>query len=340
MGLTLTRRNSFALFIALALGLFATEAWIASVINWRQDPGAIALAITADIAIGVPLLYYVLLAHKGYLPTSWVIGLYFIALAAVRFILPVPYQSYLNFVDVLAPVGEVVALGVLAVKARDIVRQVRVLQADELYFTDALRKGIQHAFGRTFIASLLSTELSLMFFAFVGWFTRFHIDKPNHLAFSYHRNMSYRLVFLTVGFIAILETPVLHLIIQIWSPQAAWIVTFLSIYTLWWILGYYQSTRLQPVVLGPTDLHIRTGFRYRATIPLSHIAEVRKAMFADKQSEDFLNVAVFGEPSLVICLKEPEAVVGFFGKSEQCKLIGITLDDENAFRAEFTARMK
>ncbi len=338
MHLTLNRNNSLLLFSVLALGLVGAERWIAISLARTQNPEIVVIAITADVAVGVPLLYFILLARKRYFSLVGVAVSYLSALVAVRLIMPAAFQSHFGFVDVVS--AELAVFGVVAIKARDVASRVRLFQSDELYFADALRKGIQQGAGYSLLATVLSMEMSLIFFAFFGWFTRFHTDRPDHRAFSYHRRGTWPLVIFTIIFIGILETFALHIIIQIWSVQLAWIVTGLSVYTLWWLVGYYQSTRLQPVVVSPRYLHIRTGFRYRAVIPLSDIVLVRKWKSADNNLEGFVNVAVFGEPGLCLLLKEPATIVGFFGKAQECEALGITLDDEQAFRLELAAPVK
>ncbi|MCC7352592.1 MAG: hypothetical protein IT330_02455 [Anaerolineae bacterium] len=335
----LTRRNSLILFVILSSALLATEAQVAGLMHLAQKPEVLTVAIIADVAIGIPLLYYILLARKKYSPASGVVALYFLSLAAVRFILPLPQQAYLDFVEILAPLGELVALGLVVWRARDIIRRVRQAQANALYFADALRQGIQQSLGRSLFTRLLATEFSLIYFALFGWARRFRLAQPESIVFPYHRQSGYTIVFYAMLFIVIVEAAALHFLIQLWSAPVAWAVTALNLYALLWMLGYYQSARLQPMVLTPTHLHLRTGFQWRAEIPLAHIAEVRRATFSDRKAEGYLNVAVFGEPRLVLRLKEPALVMGFFGKTQAVSLLGITVDDEKAFVTELNKRL-
>ena len=59
--MTLTRRSSLVTFATLTLLLLAVEAWIATFSDTSRQPGVMAIAITADLTVGVSLLYYFLL---------------------------------------------------------------------------------------------------------------------------------------------------------------------------------------------------------------------------------------------------------------------------------------
>jgi hypothetical protein len=337
--MTLTRRNSLALFALLASALLAAEAWIAGFIRSAQDPAIFAIAITADVALGIPLLYYLLLARKRYLPASGMIALYLLALAAVRFVLLPSQQTHLSTIEAFALLGEVAVLGVALAKARDIVRRVRAARAVELYFADALRQGVRQALGGSPVAALLATELSLIYFAGFGWFTRFRTDRPGSVAFPYHRRSGFATILFAMLFIVLVEGGALHLLLSVWNASVAWIVTALNLYALLWMLGFFHAVRLQPIVLDRTHLHLRTGFQWRAEIPLANIAEVRRVTSADKRAAGYLNVAAFGEPRLVLRLREPVTIAGLFGRARGASVIGITVDDEKELVAELNQRI-
>jgi hypothetical protein len=335
----LTRRNAIGLFLITVAALFAVEAWAATLIPAVPDKAAaIAVAITADVALGVPLLYYVLLAHKNYMPTGGVVGLYFLALGTVRLILPASQQGHLDFVNLLAPVGELAALGWLGVKAGRILHHVQAMRRSEIYLADALREAVQRALGQSLVASLLATELALIYFAFAGWFQRFRTDQ-RATAFSYHRHNGYVALIATVIFLLLVEGTALHVIIRIWSPTAAWVMTALHIYTLFWIVGFYHAVRLQPIVLTPTHLYLRTGFLWRADIPLANIAAVDKPTAGGAQADSYLNASIAGDPRLVLHLHAPVVVAGLFGRSRSASTIGISVDDESRLLGELNRRL-
>lgn len=136
-----------------------------------------------------------------------------------------------------------------------------------------------------------------------------------------------------------IETVVLHLLIQHWSTVFAWILTASSIYTLFWLLGDYQASRLHPLVLGSEYLYVRTGLRWQVDIPLVQIAGIRKATRLRGKASNYLNAAVYGEPRCVLELREPVVVHGLFGTQRTVTSIGLTVDDESQFQATLREHM-
>lgn len=56
------------LFLALSAALLAVEAWIVGRADFPTQPGVVSLAVTLDIVLGLPLLFYLLVARRKRLP--------------------------------------------------------------------------------------------------------------------------------------------------------------------------------------------------------------------------------------------------------------------------------
>ncbi len=247
--MTLTRRTSFILFAALSIALLACETWIATLVEKSQQPSLVAAAITVDLAVGVPLLYYFLLARKRFLPLSGVVLLFVLMLVAVRLILPPSQRSQIVFLQVLIPAIELTSTLFLLFKLRSIIGDTRKARVETLYFADALRIGIQKSLGSNLAATLLATEISMVYFVVLGWFTRFKTDRRDISIHSYHRRSSFVLFFWALVALMVVEAGLMHLIVGIWTQVGAWILTALNAYTLMWLIGHFQAARLQPVIV-------------------------------------------------------------------------------------------
>lgn len=66
-------------------------------------------------------------------------------------------------------------------------------------------------------------------------------SSPRDRAFTYHRKSLYPALFLVVLLLIIVETLALHLLIQRWSPGIAWLLTGLSLYSIFWIIGDFND---------------------------------------------------------------------------------------------------
>src|SRR5205814_1279247 len=66
----------------------------------------------------------------------------------------------------------------------------------------------------------------------------------------------------------------MHLLVQIWSVKAAWIVTALDVYGALWLIGDYHALRLRPTYAKDGILHLRYGLRWNVEIPFDQIEAV------------------------------------------------------------------
>ena len=319
------------LFMALAASIGATEIWISSSKFFAQNPSALALGMTIDLVIIIPALYYFFVVRRKQAPLITLVPIIFLSVALATFILPAAQQNYLNLVKKTVPLLELAALGYIATKIRAIRKNFHATKHREIYFIDALAESCKRVLGQPPVLSFMLTEFTLAYFAFGGWFKKFINRDSNQLPFSYHRKNGYAAILSSIIMILLAETTALHLLLQIWSTVAAWIFTGLSIYSLLWLLGDYHAMRLHPIVLSREFLFIRTGLRWRVNLPLANIAAIEKFSAREKSTGDYLSLAVFGDPRLVIHCKRPVLAQGLFGIKREVRRLGVTVDEEKFF---------
>ncbi len=326
--MTLTRRRSFITFVTLSFLLLSLEMWIATRVDSSPRPSMLAIAIALDIAVGVPLLFYLLLVRKKFLPLTSILPVCILTLLVLRLILPSSEQSILRFSDFLIPAIELSVAVFLLFKLRNVIRDVRRARRESLYFVDALRIGLGKSVKSDFVAAIAATEVSILYLVFAGWFARFRTSRPDVSVHSYHRKSSF--LFWPLMALVIVETFGLHLVISIWTQTGAWVFTSISIYTLLWMVGHIHASRLQPVIVDDQYIYLRTGLVWRGQIALSNVSVVRKSTRADRQTDGFVNVSLLGDPDVVIVLKDPETLEGLFARKKEARIVGIALDDPEA----------
>ncbi len=326
-------------FVFLASAVFATAAWIVGSPHFTKNPDVLALAVTVDMVIILPAFFYFWIVRKRRLATLAFVPVFILAIVIAGIILPAAQQTYLDLVKKLIPLLEVLVLGFLIIKIRAIIRHYRASKVTAIYSTDALAASFQHVLGASTPANILVTELLLLYLAFGGWFKKFTSRAPEHAIFSYHRRVGYTTITCVVALILLVETTALHILLQRWSALAAWIFTGLSLYSLLWLIGDYHAIRLHPLVLDETHLHLRIGMRWRATIPLSGIAEIQNLSRREKSVDDYVSVALFGSPRLVMALRQPITIKGLFGIQKETWRLALTIDDEKRFRQELNGRL-
>ena len=334
--MTVTRRRSLVTFVSLATLLLSLETWLATRVEASPQAGLLAIAISIDIAVGIPLLFYVLIVRKKYLPLSSIVPVCILTLLAVRFILPSSEQSLLSFSEFLIPAIELSVAVFLLIKLRHIIRDVRAASRECLYFTDSLRTGIRKSVRSDFVAAIAASEVSMLYLASAGWFARFRTSRQDVSKNSYHRKSNF--LFWPLVALIIVETFGVHLVIGIWTQTGAWIFTGLSAYTLLWLVGHYHASRLQPLIVDDQNIYLRTGLIWRGQVSLNNISEVRKATKDDRQADGYVNVSLFGDPDVVLVLKEPEVIEGLFARKREVKIAGVALDDPEAIVKEVRGR--
>ncbi|HRX04792.1 MAG: hypothetical protein KDI07_17510 [Anaerolineae bacterium] len=333
--------NPLLLFALLAAALLAAEAWITGTADFAAHPEVLSLAVTADIVVAIPLLYYLLVVRRKRLPVITVAPVFVLSLIVAGKILPAAQHTYLDYAELVAPLVELSVLVVIALKLRTVAGHYRRLRPSHAYFPETLEASLRAAVP-TFpplVASLLTTEVSLISFGVTGWVRRTRHADDGRPRFSYHRQGGYAFVLGFLAFLVLLETGVAHLLLARWNTTVAWILTIASIYTLIWFFGDFHASRFQPMVAGDDRLHVRSGMRWRADIPWQQIEVVRRATSADRKQPDFLNAAIMGEARLVIVLREPATVHGLLGRTKETAHIGVSVDDEAAFLAAVNGKL-
>lgn len=329
------------LFLAVTAVMLAVEVWVVSLANFAAQPNIIPLAVTVDIVVGVPLLYYGLVVRRKRLPLITLAPVFFLSLLSAGRILPPAQHTYLNWVELAVPVVELAVLAVIAFKLRQIVGHYRRLRPGYAYAPETLEASLAAAIPNVppLVATVASAEASLLSFGLAGWLRRTPRPADGRARFSYHRQGGYALILGFFAFLVLLETTVAHLLLARWSTTAAWVLTVLSVYTLIWLFGDYHAGRLQPIALGATHLHLRTGMRWRVDVPWQQVAGLDKIGPVDKKAPGYLNLTVIGEPRLALRLKEPVVVVGLLGRTKQAAVIGLSVDDPAPFVAAVTERL-
>lgn len=151
-------------------------------------------------------------------------------------------------------------------------------------------------------------------------------------AFAYHRAVAPMLWVLVA--IATVEISVVHLLVALWSGRVALILSFISLGSLLWLLGFIRSLRRFPVIIGPDGLDWRCGSLRAMTVRQADVAAIRDdgwTLAAIKAAGCF-NAALVAHPNIVIELRAP-----MMWRRRPIRYLAHRLDDPQTFRAAFDA---
>jgi len=245
-GATVIRRplplfTAAASFVAIAcVTLVRTRAF-------ARNPDVVAWGVTFDLTLTIPLLYYIFVVRRGAARPITIAPVFAIGATIAALALPRANQQFLHDLRFLVAPLEVVTIVL-------VIRRIRSGKAPD---------NIAFAF--------VATELSILKYAFAGWHNRTDVP-PNARAFTVHRRSGWGSIVAALMLVIASESIAAHLLVQMWSVRAAWLLTLLDLYGLAWLLGDYHALRLRPSFIDGGVLHVRYGLRWSADVALDNIA--------------------------------------------------------------------
>lgn len=326
----MVRRNFVVPFSLAVLAIVSAEWWIVHSLYFQRNPDAIAIGATFDLVVVIPALYYFLVLRPKRSSLLFMIPCFALCAVVARWIIPAANQEYLHSLKRLSPALEVFVIAAIAMRLRSFIREYRIARAGALYFTDALFAGFQKSLSDRIIFSIAFVEFFLIYFSIGGWFM-----KPPHVAegqqhFTYHKKSGYLGILGILLFVLLMETFALHMIVMRWSVSIAWILTVLSLYGAFWLIGDYHAIRVHPVIATPDMLYLRIGLRWRADIQRNNIAAIDTGAPKNPKSRDYLRASILW-PRATLVLKSPVELHGLFGRKRIVSRLGLSIDDVDSF---------
>jgi hypothetical protein len=193
---------------------------------------------------------------------------------------------------------------------------------------DAIHQSTQQVFGKGLPAKLLAWELAVVYYGLIKWRHKLPAN-----TFSYHKKAPIKTFLVVIMFLVIVETVVFHLLLQIWSTTAAWILTGLSIYSLLWLVAQWKSMEFRPMVIYHDHLKLHHGMLFEARVPLSSIQEYQKIKSVDSnyKVKVLSLMPQMDSPNVQIKLKQPIEVQGIYGQSSEESVLAFKVDDPEIF---------
>ena len=334
----LSRRSLYPAAFLLALAtVYAADIFAASVLGRSAHPDLLALGITLDLVVVVPgLVYFLLVRGRGWSPLV-VIPAFIVSLAVAGRVLPADRQQFLRFFEWLAIPAELIVVGLVVVKARQVARRMRSAgPPDPGTLFERMREAAREVLGANLLADMLAFEIAICHCALAGWRAR-PVSSP--LTFTYHRRVAYGAIMAALLLVLVAETIGLHLLLQRWSPAVAWVLTALSIYSAFWLLGLYQAVRLRPIRIEEDRLLIRIGLKWRVEVPFADVAafEILRPGTVLPTRKDLLRAVVLGEARYLLRLARPLIAEGPYGIRKQVEQIAFTVDEPQRFEAALSS---
>lgn len=150
--------------------------------------------------------------------------------------------------------------------------------------------------------------------------------------FSGHRGIAPMLwVFASL---ASIELIIVHLLVSLKWPAAAWALTLMTLASLVWLVRFITSFKRCPHNIDGGRLHLRMGSLRTISVPLSHVAAVRSQWpSGDEKVPGSVNLVPVAFPNRLVDLDPPIA-----GRRGPLSSVAIRLDEPERFDAALAAR--
>ena len=314
------------LFLTLAAGIVATAFWLINSSQFTESLSTLSIGISVDVALIIPVLYF-LIIRKSSIPKITVVPVFVLSLLLAYRILPDQYESTLNYIEYLIVPVELTVIGFLIYYVIKIGRGLDQSKSTLSKFPETLKRVLENAGLPSLQSNVISSEASLFYYTFTGW------GGPDPLAaneFTYYKSSGYKSVFVVVLFLLPAETFALHYWLQSYSDTLAWVLTAISIYSVFFILGDRNSIRHRPIALAEEALQINIGIRWSFDLNYELIEKV-ELREGDETVEKFANLSTFGYGNVVISLKEKTKLIGIYGIRKTTDKIALSIDDKDRF---------
>lgn len=312
----------------LLLILFLVLLSHSSLFQWH--PETLSIAITFDLALTVPLVYLFLIRKKK-VPNTTAIPFFIGGLILASYLIPAEHQFYLSLIKQwVVPVVELAALTLVGRQVLKVLKAYKAQKNDSFDFHSIIRQAAGEVLPKR-VDKILAFEISIIYYGFFHW----KKVKLNANEFSYHRKSGTIAVLAILIFIIWIETFVLHILLQRWSPLAAWVLTILSLYSGFQLFGMLRSLSKRPVSIRKDILLLRYGIMSEAAIPFENIGSVELNTRQLAKEEPTCKLSPLGDldsHNVLLHLKEATTVEGLYGMKKTCRTLALHLDEKESFK--------
>lgn len=327
---SLNRFRPVLWFGALALLIVSLERTITTSTLFTQRP-LLPYAVTFDLLVVIPGLFYWLVVRRYRLPISSLVGVVGACLAVTYWLLPVAQQAPLHALRFLPALLEGISCLLLVTKARRLLRSYQAAYRQQPAFWPSAQLAVQQALGPAGV--LLVAEVEMLHYALFGWWAKPEVA-PEATAFSSYRDSGFTAFAVMVGAALAVETAVLHLLVSLWSTWVAGWLLFFNVYTVVMLVAHGQAVRLRPALLTADTLHLNVGFVWHLTVPLAKLISLESLHDNPEPATDLLNLTklLFAPPNLLLTFAQPVTVKGPYGIQRTGRRLAVYLDQPQQFR--------
>lgn len=329
MNKTLNIQNNLFIF-GIPLFIIGIMVFIAKSSVFATNPSILSIGITFDLLLTAPLVYF-LLIRKTSIPKTTVVPFLIVGIVICSFILPSENQYYLSlFMTWGLPIVETAILLFVIYNVRKGIKDYKLQKSGSFDFFTILKSTCNELLPKAAVIPVV-TEIAVFYYGFLSWKKR----KMKSNEFSYHKDSGTISLLIAIIFIIAIETVIFHILLTKWNNTAAWILTFISIYSGIQIFGYLKSMLKRPVSIENKKLYLRYGIMSESTIELKDIESIELSSKDIETNSETRKLSFLGEMeshNVVIRLKKENTLIGLYGIKRKYKVLALFIDNKIEFQ--------
>jgi hypothetical protein len=153
--------------------------------------------------------------------------------------------------------------------------------------------------------------------------------------FTLHQRSGYGGILFALLLAVVVEGVAVHLMLAPHHAILAAVSFVFGVSSVLWLIGDYQAIRRRPSELQGEELHLRLGRRKELRVLRADVRalEALPATGEPRGSRDYARFTAVGAPEQLLRLARPTRLVEMYRPPRDVICVGVTLDDEPAFRA-------
>ncbi|KXX70861.1 hypothetical protein [Flammeovirga sp. SJP92] len=289
----------------------------------------LSLAISADLLITIPLVYF-LLIRKSQIPKTTVVPMMVIGLLIGTYFLPKENQLYLTlFKNWVLPLIELSIITIVIIKVRKATKTYQKLKNISPDFYDTLKNVCAEILPQKLVLPF-ATEVAVLYYGFIHWKKR--ELGPNE--FTYHKKSGTPALLGALILIIAIETIAFHFLLAQWNTTVAWVLTLLSLYTGFQFMGFAKALSQRPISIEDQTLTLRYSIMNETQLPFSTIKSItlsKKGLPKNKLNRSLSPLGDLESHNVIIHLKEENTLTGLYGIKKKFKTISFHIDNADEF---------
>jgi len=337
MGKTITFQKYLVIF-GIPLFIIGLMVFIAKTSLFQTNTDNLAIGITFDLLLTVPLIYF-LLIRKTNIPKTTILPFIIVGIVLCSILLPAENQYYLSlFKTWVLPVIEIFVLLYVIYNVRKGIKSYKLKKNTSFDFFTTLKSTCSEILPKSVVIPV-ATEIAVFYYGFIYWKKR----KLKENEFTYHKNSGTVTLLVAIILIVAIETVVLHTLLAKWSTIAAWILTLLSIYSGIQLFGFLKSMLKRPISIENGKLFLRHGIMTETTIDIKDIESIALTSKDVELNKETRKLSFLGElesHNVLIKLKKENTLTGLYGIKRKFINIVLYVDNKIEFKNRFNNAMQ